>query len=317
MNRLTAPRADRRRRCLWRLYPFGKALALVASQHHHIEELVGRIGRVGKRQRRPGEWNVEHIHGDQIALPRLAVYINLDVEQLDLLQNLLERATSSPDITSTVGLLVFGAALDQRRNEANAKTLDQQFLFAAVLSDVHQMELLDVPDAPLFGELRRRAGNAERTRDVIGAAERHDADRSRAVGKMAEYITHGAVATCGHYQIVVLLQRVLDVVRLGGDIDDLVIGKLQGIDDAVLVVSFGPGGGIVHEERPHRAITASVRNVFPVPRMSLPGGPRAGRPMFLRSLAFIRPCNPTTPAPCAPRSLAARAPGGNRVAGTS
>jgi hypothetical protein len=111
---------------------------------------------------------------------------------------------------------------------------------------------------------------------VIGAAERHDADRNGAVGKMGEDITHGAVAARGHDQIVVLLQGAFDLVLLGGDVDDLVIGKLQGTDKAILVVSHGPGSRIVHEERPRGAITASVRNVFPVPRMSsapfIPGG---------------------------------------------
>ena len=69
------------------------------------------------------------------------------------------------------------------------------------------MELLDVPDAPLLGEFGRRAGNAERARDIVGAAERHDANRNGAVGRMAEDITHGAVTARGHDQIVMLLQR--------------------------------------------------------------------------------------------------------------
>jgi hypothetical protein len=73
---------------------------------------------------------------------------------------------------------------------------------------------------------------------------------------MREDVTYRTVAAGRDDNIARTFQSTLQVVVFGRYIIDLYVGKLQGVDDRALIVTLGPGGGVMHEKRPHKPITA-------------------------------------------------------------
>src|SRR5262245_10379219 len=172
-------------------------------------------------------------------------------------ENLLQCPSSAADVVGAVSFLALGTSLDERCDEADTERLRAQYLFLETVHD-DQIERPDVTGAPLFGKLRRRAGDAERAGDVVRTAKRQYPDWHRIVLHMFENISDGTVTAGGDNMVRCVFQRFLDPILLGRDVIDLEVGKVQGIDDVVLVVRLCSGRRIVHEKRPHRVVTARL-----------------------------------------------------------
>src|SRR5262252_1425282 len=173
-------------------------------------------------------------------------------------ENLFQCPSSAADVVGAVSFLALGTSLDERCDEADAERFRAQYLFLKAVHD-DQIERPDVTGAPLFGKLRRCAGDAERACDIVGAAKWQHPDWYRIVLHMFENIGDGAVTSGGDNKVGCVFQCILDPIFFGRDVIDLEVGEVQGIDDAVLVVALSSGRWIVYEERPHGALTARLR----------------------------------------------------------
>jgi hypothetical protein len=94
--------------------------------------------------------------------------------------------------------------------------------------------------------------------NVTGAAQGHAGDRYGSVRQMRGDVANGTVAAGCDGTIARAFQSTFQIVVFGRDVIDLDIGKMQGVDDGILVVAFDPDRGVVHQKRPHDPITALV-----------------------------------------------------------
>src|SRR5215470_3813926 len=224
---LAAPRTDRRRVFPRALNPFNKLVAPVAFEADHLEERIARIRIMGEWQRRPGERNIKNINRYQIVLPRFAVDIDLQIERLCVARQRRQGAPAAEDVVGAIRLPSFSAPLYQGRHKTDAKSFGAQRPFVPTVSDFNQMKGMRVPAAPLLRQFGRRSGDAERASDVVGAAQRQDANRYRSVRQMREDVAYCAVAAGRDDNIACMLQSTLQVVVFGRYIIDLYAGKTQ------------------------------------------------------------------------------------------
>jgi len=113
-----------------------------------------------------------------------------------------------------VSFLALGTSLDERCDEADAERLRAQNLFLETVHD-DQIERPDVTGAPLFCKLRRCAGDAERTGNIVGAAKRQYPDWYGIVLHMFENIRDSAITPGGDDKVGCVFRRVLDPIFLG------------------------------------------------------------------------------------------------------
>jgi hypothetical protein len=133
---------------------------------------------------------------------------------LRLSQNFLQCPSSAADIVGPVSFLPLGTPLDEGCDEADTERFRAQNLFLKTVHD-DQIERSDVTGTPLFGELRRSAGNAERTGDIVGAAKRQYPDWYGIVLHMFENIRDSAITPGGDDKVGCVFRRVLDPIFLG------------------------------------------------------------------------------------------------------
>jgi hypothetical protein len=239
--------------------PVRERVAAIAVEPNHFQNVVARVGAVGERQGRAGERNVEDIDGKQIGFPGLPVDIYLDIERLCLRESFAQGPASAADVVRALSLLSFGPAFDKRGHEANSKTFGAEIILAVIATDFHQMKGLDMAAPPLFRQFSGRACDAHRTRKVIGATQRDNANWHGSVGQVCEDITDRAVAAGGNDDIGRVLQRPFQTVIFRRDVVDLDIGQMQSVNDGIFIVAFDPGRRTVHQKRPHDAITVLVQ----------------------------------------------------------